>query len=151
MRRRRRGIDDSPFGAEILSTVGEAAEGIVGASPWHAVLDTPASQQFIADYKAFVGEEPPLYATHGYAGVDLYVQAVQQAGTTDTDAVIKTLRGFTYQGPQGVNYIRPEDHQAMMDFYIMTVKQGKVQILERVPRESYTVPNTCQKDLSKAD
>jgi branched-chain amino acid transport system substrate-binding protein len=139
------------FGAEILSTVGEAAEGIVGASPWHAVLDTPASQKFVADYKAFVGEEPPLYAMHGYAGVDLYVQAVQQAGTTDTDAVIKTMRGFTYHGPQGVNYIRPEDNQAMMDFYIMTVKQGKVQILERVPRESYSVPSTCQKDLSKAD
>jgi hypothetical protein len=31
------------------------------------------------------------------------------------------------------------------------VKQGKVKILERVPRESYTVPNTCNKDLSKAD
>jgi branched-chain amino acid transport system substrate-binding protein len=139
------------FGAEILSTVGEAAEGIVGASPWHAVLDTPESQKFVADYKAFVGEEPPLYAMHGYEGVDLYVQAVQQAGTTDTDAVIKTLRGFTYRGPQGVNYIRPEDNQAMMDFYIMTVKQGKVQILERVPRDSYTVPNTCHKDLSKAD
>jgi hypothetical protein len=61
------------------------------------------------------------------------------------------MRGFTYHGPQGVNYIRPEDNQAMMDFYIMTVKQGKVQILERVPRESYSVPSTCQKDLSKAD
>lgn len=139
------------FGAEILSTVGEAAEGIAGASPWHAVLNTPESQKFVVDYKALIGEEPPLYAMHGYAGVDLYLQAIQRAGTTDTDAVIKTLRGFTYRGPQGVNYIRPEDNQAMMDFYIMTVKQGKVKILERVPRESYTVPNTCNKDLSKAD
>jgi branched-chain amino acid transport system substrate-binding protein len=139
------------FEAEILSTVGEAAEGTVGASPWHAVLDTPASQKFVADYRAFVGEEPPLSAMHGYAGVDLYVQAVQHAGTMDTDAVIKALRGFTYHGPQGINYIRPEDNQAMMDFYIMTVKQGKVRILERVPRERYTVSNTCHKDLSKAE
>lgn len=136
------------FGAEVLGTVGEASEGQVAIVPWDSVLDTPKSKAFVEAYmKATDGKMPSLYAMHGYEAIDLYAQAVIKAGTTDTEAMIKTLTGFTYDGPQGINVLRPADHQAMMDMYITTVKNGKVVILDKVKREDINVPDTCGKDL----
>lgn len=139
------------FNAELLATVGDAAEGVMGVTPWQPDLDRPESGKFVEDYKAKMGREPPLYALGGYEAVDLYARAVKKAGTTDVEKVIDTLRGFTYDGPQGVIYIRPEDHQAMMDVYITRVENGEVKIVDRVARESYRVPVTCKKDLSRPD
>ena len=135
------------FGSEVLESVGDAAEGLIGITPWHDILDTPKSKKFVADYKKATGKEPPLYAMHAYEAIDLYAQAVTKAGTTETEAVIKALRGYTYDGPQGVNIIRPEDNQAMMDMYITTVKGGKVQIMDKIKREDIKVPDLCGKDL----
>ncbi|MBI4596419.1 MAG: ABC transporter substrate-binding protein, partial [Candidatus Tectomicrobia bacterium] len=99
------------LGAEILSTVGDASEGVISVTPWDAILDIPKSKKFVEGYKKVTnGTTPSVYAMHAYEAIDLYAQAVSKAGSTDTEAVIKALRGFTYDGPQGVNVMRPEDN-----------------------------------------
>ena len=43
-------------------------------------------------------------------------------GDTDAQALIAAMEGMTFDGPKGEVYIRPEDHVAIQDMYIVTIK-----------------------------
>jgi branched-chain amino acid transport system substrate-binding protein len=45
----------------------------------------------------------------------VYAAAVEKAGTTDKQAVVKALEGLTKEASIGALTIRPEDHQAVLD------------------------------------
>ena len=40
-------------------------------------------------------------------------------GDTSSDALVKAMEGLTFEGPKGTVYIRPEDHVAIQDMYIL--------------------------------
>jgi branched-chain amino acid transport system substrate-binding protein len=42
-------------------------------------------------------------------------------GSTDSDALIKAFEGLTFDGPKGKISIRPEDHVAIQDMYIVKI------------------------------
>ena len=75
-----------------FSEIGEAAFGIVGPSQWEplaAFTPTygPTGAAFVDAYKAAYGEEPSYHAAGGYVAGLILQQAIERAGSLDTQAV----------------------------------------------------------------
>ncbi|MFC6489872.1 urea ABC transporter substrate-binding protein [Nitratireductor sp. GCM10026969] len=71
--------------------------GHLAAWNYFQSVDTPENEAFIAKWREFVGDEnrvtnDPMEAH--VIGFNLWVQAVEEAGTTDTDAVIDAIVGL---------------------------------------------------------
>ncbi|MFY2084171.1 ABC transporter substrate-binding protein, partial [Achromobacter xylosoxidans] len=46
----------------------------------------------------------------------------KSAGKSDTDTLIKTMEGMSFDTPKGKMTFRPEDHQAMQSMYHFRIK-----------------------------
>jgi branched-chain amino acid transport system substrate-binding protein len=76
------------------------------------------------------------------------LEAVQRAGTTDTQAVIKALEGHEFDGlKEGRSYFRASDHQHVQDVlvgkaYGKELGLGHYQLLATIPGDSVaSTPN----------
>jgi branched-chain amino acid transport system substrate-binding protein len=73
----------------------------------------PAHEAFIEKLRERTGEEYTLsWPVVGYVGTQFLIEAIREAGTTDTDAVIEALVGLTIDTPIGPQTISPETHEA---------------------------------------
>ena len=83
----------------------------------------PSAKAFNDRYrKAYDGKVPSDYGALGYAGVRSVLEAVKQAGTTETEKVVDTLANFKgdlYKGPE---HVRACDHQAVQSVFIIGSK-----------------------------
>jgi len=91
-------------------------------APFMEELDTPAAVEFVDKFRAkfpdddYVGME----AEAQYTGVKLWAKAVTEAGTTETDEVIKALENnLSVDGPSGKVTIDPKTHHAIKDVYLV--------------------------------
>ena len=65
---------------------------------------------------------PDLFDADGMNAALLLVEAVKASGgDASAEALIPVLEGIEFEGPKGTIYIRPEDHVAMQDMYIVTL------------------------------
>jgi urea transport system substrate-binding protein len=72
--------------------------GHLAAWNYFQSVENPANSEFIASWKEFIGNEErvtndPMEAT--YIGFNMWVSAVEKAGTTDVDAVEQAMIGIT--------------------------------------------------------
>jgi len=93
-----RGVDTDPL------------VGHLAAWNYFESLDNPANKDFVAKWKAYAKAQnlpnyqtavtnDPMEAT--YIGINMWKQAVEQAGTTDVDKVIEAMGGQTFEAPDG--------------------------------------------------
>lgn len=93
-----RGIDTKPL------------VGHLAAWNYFMSMDTPENKAFIKKWKAYVKKNnlpggdkrvtnDPMEAT--YIGINMWAQAVEQAGTTDVDAVRQAIGNQTFKSPSG--------------------------------------------------
>src|SRR5476649_2073788 len=93
-----RGIDTKPL------------VGYLAAWNYFMSIDNPTNKAFIEKWKAYVKEKnlpdgekrvtnDPMEAT--YIGITMWAQAVEQAGTTDVDAVRQAVGGQVVKSPSG--------------------------------------------------
>ena len=75
------------------------------------VSTTPKTIDFFTDYVLRTGEEPSGAASPSYDGLMALAQAIEAAGTTDTDAVIAALEAGSFVGARG-NFGFMDNHQA---------------------------------------
>ena len=75
-------------------------------------VESPQNDQFVAAFKAKYGEDrvtnDPMEAA--YIMVYLWKQAVEQAGTTDLEAVRKAAIGQEFDAPEGLVKMQPNHH-----------------------------------------
>ena len=76
--------------------------GHLAAWNYFQSVDNPTNEQFIGQWKAFIKNDKrvtndPMEAT--YIGFKMWTQAVQQAGTTDVNAVRQAMYGQTVKAP----------------------------------------------------
>jgi len=77
--------------------------GHLAAWNYFQSADTPENETFVQEWKAFAGEDrvtnDPMEAH--YIGFNMWVQAVEEAGTTDVDAVREAMYGQTFPNLTG--------------------------------------------------
>lgn len=91
-------------------------------APFMEELDTPEAKEFVKKWREkfpdddYIGME----AEAQYTGVYLWAKAVEQAGTTEVDAVIAALEsGLSVDAPSGKVTIDPKSHHAIKDVYLV--------------------------------
>jgi len=69
---------------------------------------------------------PDFFTCGGMTAAMAVVKALNEAGTTDTEALIKTMEGMHFMTPKGEMVFRKEDHQALQDMYAfkITTREG---------------------------
>jgi branched-chain amino acid transport system substrate-binding protein len=72
---------------EFQAVLGPAAEFVYGASQWEPTLSYPGQREFVETYKSRFRREPVYHAAAGYAGCQIYAEAVRRAGSLDAERV----------------------------------------------------------------
>jgi urea transport system substrate-binding protein len=98
-------------------------EGDYSVANYFESLDDPANAAFVARYRKRYGEKERVSdgMQTAYFGVHLWKQAVEKAGTTDTEAVAKALPNMTINAPEG--RLRVDPNRLHADRY---ARVGKV-------------------------
>ncbi|MDF3070206.1 MAG: branched-chain amino acid transporter substrate-binding protein [Polyangiaceae bacterium] len=123
-----RGIDTKPL------------EGHLAAWNYFMSIENAENKKFIADWKAYVkaknlpdGDKrvtnDPMEAT--YVGIKMWAQAVEQAGTTDVNAVRQAVGGQTVKAPSGFTLTMDgKNHHLHKPVYIAEIKgNGQFQVV----------------------
>jgi len=96
------------------------------AMPWYWKVNIPGAKEFADKYYKLHHERPHFMAAAVYSATWQYLDAVKRAGTTDPEAVIKALEGYTFRDMfANPGYIRPEDHMQISTSYLLKVKSPK--------------------------
>ncbi|SFQ62706.1 urea transport system substrate-binding protein [Roseivivax halotolerans] len=143
--------DDIPV---VAFSVGEEelagldTEPLVGhLAAWNYFMsaDTEANEEFIANWHEFTGDDSrvtndPMEAH--YIGFNMWVQAVEQAGTTDPDPVIEAMVGQTFPNlTGGTAEMLPNHHLTKPVLIGEITADGQFDIIsqtEPVPGDAWT-------------
>lgn len=92
-----------------LEVVGRPIAGIIGATSWSWDMDTPESNAFANAYWDEFEEIPPSQGCQSYVGAMMLFNAIDEAGSTDPQAIASALQGATYYGPYGLVWIAADN------------------------------------------
>ncbi|MEZ5405847.1 MAG: ABC transporter substrate-binding protein [Verrucomicrobiia bacterium] len=84
----------------------------------------PSAQPFLKKYRARYGTEGP-YSVYGYEAINVLFQAIQEAGTTDAEAVAKVLRAHPYDTCLGKVEFDEKGDPKKSNFIIWKIENGK--------------------------
>jgi len=105
----------------------EAPEGwLVTGYPWYDIK-TPAHTKFVAAYQKKFNDYPRTGSVVGYNTMYSVYHLLKKAGTTDTEKMVDTMEGLTFESIVGPVSYRKIDHQSTMGAYVgyTALKDGK--------------------------
>ncbi len=80
----------------------------------------PINDFLVKNTKPRYGLNPDLFDADGMNAAIMLVEALKlTGGDVSGAALVKSMEGMTFEGPKGTIYIRPEDHVAIQDMYIL--------------------------------
>jgi branched-chain amino acid transport system substrate-binding protein len=113
------------LGNEQVVLAPEEAEGIVVSYPYYQELDNPTNQAFVETWHAKYGADYEYITDSAnvvWTGWHLWAMAVNQAGTTETEAVIAALEsGLEFEAPEGLVKLDPQTHHLVHNVHIAKV------------------------------
>ena len=118
--------------------------GHLAAWNYFQSADTEANEEFVAKWKEFAGEErvtnDPMEAH--YIGFNMWVNAVEEAGTTDVDTVIGAMVGQTFPNlTGGTAEMLPNHHLSKPVLIGEILEDGQFDIISEtdpVPGDAWT-------------
>ena len=126
-----------------IGAIGQAAEGFVTGVGYSPQIDTPENRKFVEAFRAAYKADPDLYGADSYGLIYFYKAAAEKAQGTDTDRLREAMRGLEWNTPQGRKTMRPGDHQAIQDMYVVRVTNGQFKIIGQVPGDQAIGPDAC--------
>ncbi|HEY4068187.1 MAG TPA: substrate-binding domain-containing protein [Burkholderiaceae bacterium] len=122
--------------------------GMEGATYYYfGIPKNPANEWLVANhYKQF--KTPPDFFTAGgmSAGIALVEALKKTGGDTNTEKLIRTMEGMSFETPKGRMTFRKEDHQAMQSMYHFRIKVdpafawGVPELVREIKPEEMNVP-----------
>ncbi len=109
--------------------------GHLAAWNYFQSVDTAENDAFIKQWRAFIKNDKrvtndPMEAT--YIGFKMWTQAVQQAGTTDVDAVRQAMYGQKVRSPSGYDIVMNTNHHLSKPVMIGEIQSnGQFQIVNQ--------------------
>lgn len=107
--------------AAIFTPVADKMTGQVSGILYHYTApDNPINDWLVEQVKDRYGEPPDLFDADGMNAALLAVEALAATGgDTSSEALIEAMEGIEFEGPKGNISVRPEDHVAIQDMYIV--------------------------------
>lgn len=146
------GVGGMIGGEQIGRPLGYANNAGIWGLIWDPKINSESSRRFIQGVIDKYHHTPTSRCYHGYAAMTQILEAIQRAGTTDTQALIRALEGHAFDGlKEGRSYFRVQDHQHVQDVlvgkaYGKELGLGHYQLLATVPGDfgaSTQVPRVC--------
>ncbi|MEW6029658.1 MAG: substrate-binding domain-containing protein [Chloroflexota bacterium] len=82
--------------------------------------DNEINDWLTTEDKARYGVYPDLFDADGFNAALMLVEGLKATnGDASAEALLAAFEGMTFEGPKGTIYIRPEDHVAIQDMYIV--------------------------------
>lgn len=115
---------------EVIKIAGDAANGLIVATPWFGGKEDAKVQEFMKKYKEKFGKDPDQFAAQAYDGLYLIADAIKNAGDADRDAVRDALAATKdFQGILGTMSF-DEVGDIVMDPTVLVIDQGQFKIFE---------------------
>jgi len=122
--------------------------GMEGATYYYfGIPKNPVNEWLVANhYKQF--KSPPDFFTAGgmSAGIALVEALKKTGGDTNTEKLIKSMEGMSFESPKGKMTFRKEDHQAMQSMFHFKIKAdpafawGVPELVREIKPEEMDVP-----------
>lgn len=108
---------------EFYPSLTSRTEGMVLSGRYSDRLEGEANAEFVENYRsAYDFQDPiPSVAANAYEGVQAIARAVEEAGTTDGDAVAEALAGITVEDGVFGDGRFTEDHYFVTDMYLLEI------------------------------
>ncbi len=116
-------------------TMGQDATGIYISGSYYTSVDTPANKTFLAAMRAKFGDAlltPNDLSVPQYEAIYLYKAAVEKAGGTAVDGVIKALAEVSFEGPRGRIQMNKQRHTPLTMYLGQVQADGSIKILQTV-------------------
>lgn len=91
-------------GVTVLSSIGVVGDHLPDSEQKDAILET------VEAFSEEHGYAPPQFAMDGTSSVQLLAAAIEEAGTTEPEAILEALESLTLVTPNGTYAYGPEDH-----------------------------------------
>ncbi|MBE2197026.1 MAG: ABC transporter substrate-binding protein, partial [Anaerolinea sp.] len=109
-------VDNIVMPAFFANAIGQTS----GILYHYTAPDNPINDWLVEQTQARFSTFPDLFDADGMNAALLLVKAVQATGgDVSAEAMIAAMEGMEFEGPKGTIYIRPEDHVAIQDMYIV--------------------------------
>jgi branched-chain amino acid transport system substrate-binding protein len=148
-------LDPKRFGIEMASggnilpalVAYKEVPGMEGATYYY--YDHPknaANDWLVKTHKERFGSVPDFFTAGGMAAGMAVVQALETAGSTDTEKLIASMEGMEFDTPKGRMTFRKEDHQALQPMYHFRIKAdpqvewGVPELVREIPISEMQVP-----------
>lgn len=146
---KRHGIEISS-GGNILPamTAYKQFPGMEGASYYYfGMPKNPVNEWLVANHYKQFKAPPDFFTAGGMSAAIAIVEALKKTGgDTNTNKLIKTMEGMSFETPKGKMTFRPEDHQAMQSMYHFKIKVdpafawGVPELVREIKPEEMQVP-----------
>lgn len=115
---------------QVIEIAGEAANGLIVATPWFTGNEAEKAQDFVQKYTDKYGMEPDQFAAQAYDGLYIMADALKQAGEDNRDALRDALAET--EGFEGVlgTISFDDEGDVVMDPIVLTIKDGTFQVFE---------------------
>jgi len=122
--------------------------GMEGATYYYfGIPKNPVNEWLVANHYKLYKTPPDFFTAGGMAAGIALVEALKKAGgDTNTDKLIKTMEGMSFESPKGKMTFRKEDHQAMQSMYHFKIKVdpafawGVPELVREIKPEEMDVP-----------
>ena len=89
---------------------------------YYEAPDNPVNDWLVEQHQERYGSPPDFFTAGGMASAMAIVTALEKAEEWDTETLIATMEGMTFDTPKGSMTFRPEDHQALQAMYHFKIK-----------------------------
>lgn len=110
---------------QVLEIAGEAANGLIVATPWFGESEDPKVVEFNKKFEEAYGKLPDQFAAQAYDALYIYADALKRAGEADRELFHEALAETeNFEGLLG-NFSFDEIGDVVMDVKVVEIKDGK--------------------------
>ena len=122
--------------------------GMEGATYYYyGIPKNPVNAWLVTEHEKRFKSPPDFFTAGGMsAGIALVEALKKTAGSPDTEKLITTMEGMSFETPKGRMTFRREDHQAMQSMYHFRIKVdpalawGVPELIREIKPEEMTIP-----------
>lgn len=112
------------YSQQLIELGGEAVEGVCFPVIFFSESDDPAVKAYVESYTKEFGAAPSALTSQAYDSVGMLLTAIEEAGTTDSEAVKNKLYEIEYKGVTGDTRF-DSNGDVDKEFVKVTIRDGK--------------------------
>jgi branched-chain amino acid transport system substrate-binding protein len=89
---------------------------------YYEAPDNEVNDWLVEQHMERFGTPPDFFTAGGMASAMAIVKALETAADWETETLIETMEGMSFETPKGTMTFRPEDHQALQSMYHFKIR-----------------------------